>query len=86
MKKAFRKIKRFFFPGKRDEIVVKIRKIQLLSAMYREEYKWTDDTLRMRGLWSEDLFDRRDELSRLIKRCDIAIKSLKKEWKQMNFK
>ena len=85
-KKIFRKIKRFFFPSKRDKIVMKIRKIQLLSAKYREEYKWTDDTLSIRGLWSEDLFDRRDELRRLIKRCDFAIKSLKEEWKQMDFK
>ena len=85
-KKIFRKIKRFFFPSKRDEIVVKIRNVQLLKAEYREEYKWTDDTLHIRGLWSEDLFDRRDELLRLIKRCDFAIKSLKEEWKQMGFK
>lgn len=86
IKKIFRKIRRFLFPSKRDEIVMKIRKVQLLSARYQEEYKWTDDTLMTPGVWSEDLFDRRNELSRLIKRCDFEIKSLKEEWKQMDFK
>ena len=79
-------MKRNYIPNKRDEIVWKIRQIQLLKAEYQEEYKWTDDTLMTRGVWSEVLFDRRDELERLIKRCDIAIKSLKEEWKQMDSK
>lgn len=86
-KKIFRKIKRFFFPSKRDKIVVKIRKVQLLSAKYQDEYKWIDFLMSsLRSLWSETLFDRRNELQRLIKRCDFEIKSLKEEWKQMNFK
>jgi hypothetical protein len=84
IKKIFRKIKRNFIPNKHDEIVWKIRQVQLLKTEYCEEYKFTDDTLMTRGLWSEDLFDRRNELERLIKRCDIAIKSLKEKWKQIS--
>jgi hypothetical protein len=62
---------------------MKIRNAQLLLAKYREEYKWVDLLMSsIRTLWNETLFDRRNELQRLINRCNFEIKSLKEEWKQ----